>query len=164
MLDQWIDRLSGTLKLLSAACLGAMMLTTCADVLGRAIDMPILGAVEITALFATMALSFSLPYAHRQKAHIGVEILTMRLRERSQVAVRVFTGSLSLGLFGVIAWQSFRYATQMRASGELSLTLQLPYYIVIYFISASFCILALVQLAELLKDIGFVFSKRSAGS
>ena len=164
MLERWIDRMSASFKSLSAVCLMGMMLTTCADVIGRALSTPITGAVEITALFATLALSFSLPYAHRQKAHVGVEILTMRMGERSQAGIRVFTGLLGLGLFGVIAWQSARYATQMRASGEVSLTLELPYYLVIYFISASFTVLSLVQLVELIRDANLAFTGKGIDS
>lgn len=164
MLEQWIDRVSEGFKLLSAVCLAAMMLITCADVIGRAVSVPIMGAVEITALFATLALSFSLPYAHRQKAHVGVEIFTMRMGERGQAWMRLATGLLALALFVVIAWQSALYATQMRASGEVSLTLQLPYYIVIYFISASFCVLSLVQVAELFRDARFVMARRGTDS
>ncbi|MDF1551764.1 MAG: TRAP transporter small permease [Deferrisomatales bacterium] len=164
MLERWIDRMSGGFKSLSAVCLVGMMLTTCADVVGRAVSTPITGAVEIAALFATLALSFSLPYAHRQKSHVGVEILTMLLGERAQAGVRVFTGLLGLFLFVVIAWQSAGYATQMRASGEVSLTLELPYYLVIYFISASFVVLSLVQLAELIRDVGLVFAGKGTDS
>lgn len=156
MLEQWVDRMSRSFKSLSAMCLVGMMLTTCADVIGRALSTPITGAVEIAALFATLALSFSLPYTHRQKAHVGVEILTMRLEGRAQAGVRVFTGLLGLLLFVIIAWQSARYANQMRASGEVSLTLELPYYLVIYFISASFYVLSLVQLVELIRDVRVV--------
>ena len=54
MLERWIDRMSGGFKSLSAVCLVGMMLTTCADVIGRAVSIPITGAVEIAALFATM--------------------------------------------------------------------------------------------------------------
>lgn len=164
MLEQWIDRMSGGFKVLSAACLAAMMLTTCADVIGRALSVPIIGAVEITALFATLALSFSLPYAHRQKAHVGVEILTMRMGERAQAGVRLPTGLLAFAFFAVIAWQSAVYATQMRASGEVSLTLELPYYLVIYFISASFAVLSLVQLVELIRDASLVITGRGTDS
>ena len=164
MLERWIDRMSGSFKSLSAMCLVGMMLTTCADVVGRAVSTPITGAVEIAALFATLALSFSLPYAHRQKAHVGVEILTMRLGDRAQAGIRVFTGLLGLLLFVVIAWQSAGYATQMRASGEVSLTLELPYYIVIYFISASFAVLSLVQLDELIRDVRVVFAGKGTDS
>jgi TRAP-type C4-dicarboxylate transport system permease small subunit len=160
MLEQWIDRMSAAFKVLSAVSLMAMMLVTCMDVVGRALASPIKGAVEIAALLATMALSFSLPYAHRQKAHIGVEILTIRMGERSRAWLSCTTGLLSFALFAIISWQSARYATQMRASGEVSLTLQLPYYLVIYFIAASFAVLTLVQGVEIVRDVRAALSRR----
>ena len=160
MVENWIGRMSTTFKVLSAASLAAMMLVTCVDVVGRALASPIKGAVEIAALLATLALSFSLPYAHRQKAHVGVEILTIRMSERSRARLSAVTGTLAFVLFAIIAWQSAEYATQMRASGEVSLTLQLPYYLVIYFIAASFGVLSLVQLVEIFRDLRLALSGR----
>lgn len=152
MVARGIERLDDVLKGLSALSLGAMVLLTCADVVGRAIARPLLGAVEVTGLLATLALAFSLPYAHRQRAHVGVEILYMRLGRRARAAVEVCTGTLGTGLFAAIAWMSADYASQMRASGEVSMTLQLPSYLVIYLIAASFAVLALVQLADVLRS------------
>ena len=48
----------------------------------------------------------------------------------------------------------------MRASGEVSLTLELPYYLVIYFISASFAVLSFVQLIEIIRDARVATSRK----
>ena len=150
-MERVIERLSGLLKGLSAVCLGAMVLLTCVDVVGRAVARPVLGAVEVTGLLATLALAFSLPYAHRQRAHVGVELLYMCLGARARGAVDLLTGALGTALFAAIAWKSADYASQMRASGEVSMTLQLPTYLVIYLISGSFAVLAVVQLADAVR-------------
>ncbi len=150
-MERWVDRLAGGLKVLSAVCLAGMMLLTCADVVGRAVGRPILGAVEITGLLATLLLAFSMPYTHRVRAHVGVELLVMRLGPRARAAVEACTGALGTALFAVIAWRSWIYAGQMRASGEVSMTLQLPVYVVIYLIALSFAVLAAVQLADVVR-------------
>ena len=83
----------------------------------------------------------------------------MRLSNRARAVVESCTGVLGLALFAVVAWRSLLYADEMRASGEVSMTLQLPYYIVIYLIAASFAVLTLVQLVELFKTIGFALGR-----
>ncbi len=147
-MNRLLDRLAALLKALSAASLGCMMLLTCADVVARAAGRPFLGAVEGAGLLATLALALSLPYAHRERAHVGVEVLTMRLGRRARAGTEAATGVLAAGLFAVVAWRSGDYAAQMRASGEVSMTLQLPTYWIIYAIAASFAVLALVQFAD----------------
>jgi len=151
MVERGIEHLSNLLKRLSAAALGAMMLLTCADVIGRAAGRPLLGAVEVTGLLATLALAFSLPYTQRERGHVGVELLFQMVGSRTQAAVETVTGLLALALFGIIAWKSAEYGAQIRASGEVSPTLQLPTYVVIYLIAASFGVLALVQASAVVQ-------------
>mgnify|MGYP005842869541 CR=1 FL=1 len=151
MVERGIGFLSALLQRLSAASLAAMMLLTCADVIGRAVGRPILGAVEVTGLLATLTLAFSLPYTQRERGHVGVELLFQVVGSRAQAAIEAVTGLLALVLFGVIAWKSAEYGAQMRASGEVSATLQLPTYAVIYLIAASFGVLALVQASAVVQ-------------
>jgi len=158
MLDAWIERLGLTFKVLSATCLAAMMLLTCADVIGRAVARPILGAIEVAGFLATLTLAFSLPDTHRARGHVGVEILTMRLGPRSRAAVEVLTGLLGLGLFAVITWRCFDYGAQMQAAGEVSMTLQFPIHYIIYFIAASFGVLTLVQAADVVRFVRALFA------
>ncbi|PLX39722.1 MAG: TRAP transporter small permease [Deltaproteobacteria bacterium] len=150
MLDQLIDRMVGILKVLSAVCIGGTMSITCADVIGRFFGHPILGAVELGVLLAALALGFSLPYAHRQGAHVGVEILYMLLGKKGQAAMRLFTGVAGAALFAVIAYMCASYALDMKASGEVSMTLQLPLHPVIMVISGCFWVLMAVQIYEVI--------------
>jgi TRAP-type C4-dicarboxylate transport system permease small subunit len=163
MLDRGIEFLTTLLKRLSAVTLAAMMLLTCVDVVGRALGRPILGAVEVTGLLATLTLAFSLPYTQRERGHVGVELLFQYVSSRTQAVVETATGLLALGLFGAIAWRSADYAAQMRASGEVSMTLQLPTYVVIYFIAASFAVLALVQASGAVKSAAAALGFREMG-
>ncbi len=147
-MNRALDRLAALLKALSAASLGCMMLLTCADVVARAAGRPFLGAIEGAGFLATLALALSLPYAHRERAHVGVEVLYMRLGRGARAVTDVVTGLLAGGLFAVVAARSWDYAGQMRASGEVSMTLQLPTYWIIRAIAVAFAVLVLVQAAD----------------
>lgn len=148
-----LERVAGLFRAASALVLGAMMLLTCADVVGRAVGRPILGAVELGVLMAALVLAFSMPYTHKEKGHVGVELLYMRLGPRAQGVLESLTGAAGFVLFAIIAQQTWNYAGIMRASGEVSMTLQLPTFYIIYLISASFGLLALVQLADVLASL-----------
>ncbi|MDW7711039.1 MAG: TRAP transporter small permease [Deferrisomatales bacterium] len=152
MLDRGIEHLTTLLKRFSAVTLAAMMLLTCVDVVGRAAGRPVTGAVEVTGLLATLTLAFSLPYTQRVRGHVGVDLLFQYVGSRTQAAIEALTGCLAMLLFGAIAWKSAEYAAQMRASGEVSMTLQLPTYLVIYLIAGSFAVLALVQGSGVLQS------------
>ncbi|GAB6062779.1 TRAP transporter small permease [Deferrisoma palaeochoriense] len=136
------DRATAVANGLSAACLAGMMLLTCADVIGRAVGHPILGAVEVTGMLAALTLAFSLPYAHQKRAHVGVELLVMRLGDRPRAAVDLVTGVLGTALFAVVAYEMWEYGTTMKQAGEVSMTLRMPTYPVIYLIAVAFCLFA----------------------
>lgn len=64
-----LDKIVAMLMGIGACCLVAMMLITCADVVGRFFNHPIFGTVEIVGFLATLALA--LAYTHQVKGNIG---------------------------------------------------------------------------------------------
>ena len=126
-----------------------MMLLTCADVVGRFFRHPIFGSVEIVGFMATMAVATALPYTDKMKGHVGVEIVVRLLSEKAQVTMDIVTRILSLILFSILTWQMAVYAKTMKASGEVSISLELPEYLIIY--ATSFC--CLIFTLVILKDL-----------
>lgn len=152
---RWI---TSAFRALSAIALAAAMLITCADVAGRALGHPILGAVEVGVLLAALVLAFSLPHTEQEKGHVGVELLIMRLGPRARSAMDGFNAAVGAALSGTIGWMCSTYAASMKASGEVSMTLQIPLHPIIYVISACFWALALVQLSNALQNARKVLS------
>ena len=126
------------MKIIGAACLVGMTFMTCVDVVGRALGHPIFGAVEIVGFMATLAVVMAMPYTHQVQGHIGVEILVRILPEKTQTIIDICTGILSLILFAVISWRMVVYAHTMQASGEVSMSLELPEHAIIYV--TAFCL------------------------
>ena len=143
------EKLLDVLKVLGAVSLTGMMLLTCADVVGRFFGHPILGSVELVGFMATLAVGFALPYTHQVKAHIGVEILVRLLSSRTQIIIDLCTHVVSLLLVALIAWRMAIYGKTMKASGEVSMNLEFPEYIIIYIV--AFCFLAF--LVQIIHDI-----------
>jgi TRAP-type C4-dicarboxylate transport system permease small subunit len=134
-----LEGIMNALKVLGAVCLVGMTLLTFIDVVGRYFGHPVFGSVEMVGFMATLAVAMALPYTHHVQGHIGVEILVRLLPERARVLIDVVTGLLGLTLFAIVTWQMTLYASDMRASGEVSISLELPEYVVIY--AVAFCLL-----------------------
>ena len=141
------------MRVLGLWCLVGMMFLTCADVIGRKFNHPIFGSVELVGFMATLAVAFALPYTHRVRAHIGVELVVQLLSERSQTIFELCTSILSLLLFAVVTWQMTVYALTMQESGTVSMSLELPEYLIIYLVAFCFLIFTLIILRDIVDDV-----------
>jgi TRAP-type C4-dicarboxylate transport system permease small subunit len=148
-----VDKTMAVMKAVGACCLIGMTLLTCADVVGRFFRHPIFGSVEIVGFMATLAVAMALPYTHEIKGHIGVEILVRTFSQRTQRIVDICTGLLSLALFGIVTWRIAVYARTMQQSGEVSMNLELPEYMVIYIVAFCFAVFTLIILREIIGNI-----------
>jgi TRAP-type C4-dicarboxylate transport system permease small subunit len=147
---EWIQ---DKLKMAGAACLIGMTLLTCADVVGRYFRHPIFGSVEVVGFMATLAVAMALPYTHKIKGHIGVEILWQVFSERTRRITDLCTGIISLALFGMVTWRMAVYAHTMKESGEVSMNLQLPEHLIVYAVAFCFTIFTLIILREIVQNI-----------
>ena len=141
------------MKIIGAACLVGMMLLTCVDVVGRAFGHPIFGSVEIVGFMATLSVVMAMPYTHQVQGHIGVEIVVRLFSEKTQTIIGICTGIVSLILFAVVTWRMTVYANTMKASGEVSMNLELPEHVVIYVTAVCLLIFTLIILQDLINNI-----------
>jgi TRAP-type C4-dicarboxylate transport system permease small subunit len=147
----YVDRVILVFKWIGAAAIAGMMFLTCLDVILRAAGRPIFGAVEIVGFMATIGVACSLPYTHQQSGHVGVDMLIRRLSPRAQGVVDFITNSAAMILFAVVSWRCFVYGENLRKTGEVSMTLEFPAYIFVYFLGVAFaalCLAILVQVAD----------------
>ena len=149
------DWLLNKMRIVGAACLVGMTLLTCADIVGRLFKHPIFGSVEIVGFMATMAVAMALPYTHKIDGHVGVELVVRLFSARTQNIIDLCTRILSLVLFALITWRMAVYAHTMRESGEVSMNLEFPEYVIIYVVSFCMLIFTLV----ILQDIQIHFKK-----
>jgi len=148
------------LKIVGAICLMGMTLLTCVDVGCRYLGHPILGSVEIVGFLATLTVAMALPYTHQIKAHIGVEVLVRLCSNRTQALIDICTGILSLILFGLVTWQMTDYAYTLQESGEVSMNLQFPEYMIVYLVAFCFLIFFLMILQDILQHIATLKGKK----
>jgi TRAP-type C4-dicarboxylate transport system permease small subunit len=141
------------LRILGAACLTAMMLVTCADVVLRAFGRPIFGSMDVVKFLAVLVLACAMPYTQQQAGHIGVDLLVRRISRRKQAIIDTIMCTVSLVLFAVVCWQMGLYANELCRKGQVSMTIQIPEYPFIYGVSVCFGILCLTILVDLISHL-----------
>jgi TRAP-type C4-dicarboxylate transport system permease small subunit len=109
-----------------------MMLMTVADVLLRAGGHPIIGTYEIVALLLALVIGFGIPQVSLDRGHVSMEFLLDKLSKRGRKVMFTLTRVLCLILFAFIGVNLFSVAAGFHASGEVSPTIQLPFYPVAY--------------------------------
>jgi TRAP-type C4-dicarboxylate transport system permease small subunit len=109
--------------------------------------------VELVTVMATIAVAAAMPFTHKEQGHIGVEILVRLLSPKKQCITDIFTGVLSLILFAIVTWRMTTYAADIRESGEVSLNLQLPTYVFIYFMAFCCLVFTLIILQEIIANV-----------
>ena len=151
--ERLIYLMSNRLNWVAAGAIVAMMLLTSADVILRLFRHPIPGTYEIVGLLGAVVISFSLAYTSVEKGHIAVEFLVQRLPRNVQAFIEAINNFLGIFLFGVIAWQSILYAADLRQTGEVSMTVQMPTYPFVYGIALGCGLLCLVLIVDFFKSL-----------
>ena len=108
-----------TLGLIAAVVLFAIMLLTCADVIGRYFfHQPIFGAFEITETLLAALIFAGLPLVTLRNEHVTVDVFDSITPEwvfRLQHVIACIFGFLSTGY---LAWRLWIRALNMDAAGE----------------------------------------------
>ena len=149
---KFIARAGNGFNTIACVALLSMMLLSTADVILRLFNRPILGTYELVGFLGTVIVSFALAFTSLEKGHIAVEILVSRLPQRIQLAIETFTNFLSFLLFGLIAYQGFIYGLDIKKSGEVSLTLQMPVYPFLFGMAAGFTLLSILLVADFITS------------
>jgi len=144
-------KMSKILSLIGGAALTFMMFLTVADVLLRAGGHPILGTYELVSLSLAIVIGFSIPKVSLERGHVFMEILLEKLSKRDRAIMNTFTRILATVLFGIIAYNLLLIGKEYHMSGEVSSTLKIPFYPVVYFVGICCFVECLVFLSDIVK-------------
>ena len=148
----------------------SMMLLTCADIILRfAVTAyheyhwqflsnlkPIPGTYELVCFFGSVAVAFAMAHTSVERGHVAVSIVVRLFPKKVQAVIETITTLFGIIFFILLSWQSVLYAGELSARGEVSATLQLPFYPFVYgigFASASVCLVLLVDLSKSLPEV-----------
>jgi TRAP-type C4-dicarboxylate transport system permease small subunit len=149
MLDNFLRVVTKILNYIGSAALTVMMLLTVTDIILRAFGHPIIGTFEIVGILLAFVIGFTIPKVSYEKGHVFMEIVLERLTQRRKNVLNTFTRILCIVLFAMIAYNLFGAGNEFRMAGEVSPTLELPFYPVAYGVGVCCFIECLVFINEI---------------
>ena len=149
-----INGLSRFLNIIAGISLTFLMLLTVMDVILRALKTPIVGTYELVAFSGAIVIGFAVPLTSWVRGHIYVDFFILRFSKTVRNIFNTATRSLVIILFFLIGWNLIKYGIDLQKSGEVSLTLQMPFYPVAYAVGVCCFVQCLVLICDIVKIFG----------
>ena len=153
---QWAIRLSNWGEWIGVGGVIVMVVVTCADVIGAKLFMaPVPGSTEIIRLFQVAVIVFAVAATQRHKGHISVEMFVATLPPRVRSLSKAFTSCLGAILFALLIYESVRLGNEYLEAGEVTATVQIPFYPFAYAFSVALlpvAVMLVVDCVEALKE------------
>jgi TRAP-type C4-dicarboxylate transport system permease small subunit len=139
------------LNYIGGAALTFMMLATVTDIAMRAFGHPIIGTYEVVGLSLAIVIGFTIPKVSFDRGHVYMEIVLERLPRKGKYLLTTFTRILCIILFVMIGYNLFSIGNEFRISGEVSPTIQLPFYPLAYGVGVCCFIQCLVFINDIIN-------------
>ena len=120
-IDKGLKAIEQTIALVAIGFMLAIMLVVTADVVMRYLfNSPFAWAYDLIALYLMAGVFyFVLGDAHRENAHVSIDILQTRMRPRTRHLADLVTALVSLALFSLIAYVGAERAWDNFANDEV---------------------------------------------
>ena len=165
--ESGVKRLAEYMSVIAGASIIIMMLLSTADVLLRlggplyskykyeflSLIQPIPGTYELVSFLGTVAAAFAIAHTSIKGGHVSVSLITQLLAKKTRTIIQIITNTLALLFFGLLTWRSILYAEELKQFGEVSMTLQMPYYPFVYGLAFASLIMGVVLITYLINNI-----------
>jgi TRAP-type C4-dicarboxylate transport system permease small subunit len=149
-----INGISRFLNIIAGISLIFLMLLTITDVILRGFKSPVPGTYEVVAFAGAVVIGFSMPLTSWLRGHIFVDFFILRFSQKGRDIFNIVTRCLVGVLFFLIGWNLIKYGIDLQKSGEVSLTLQMPFYPIAYGVGVCCFIQCLVMVCDIVKISG----------
>ena len=149
-----IIRLGKFMDIIAGVIITFMILLTVSDVAFRYFGMPILGTYEIVSLGGALAIGISSLFTYWEKSHVRVEFVVEKLPKNIRHILSIITRIMILFIVGWAGLNLLIMGFQLFQAHEVTLTLHLPSYPVVWALGVCFLIVCLAVLYELISGGG----------
>ena len=137
---------------MALASLMAMVALVLIDICGnKFFKVPLTGGIELVSLLSVVAISFAIAQTQIAHGHIEVEMLVRKLPRMPQKVISTVVHCFSILLFVILSWQSYTYGLTLQSSGEVSMTLRIPYYPFVWGLGLCGLVVVLVLIMQMVK-------------
>jgi TRAP-type C4-dicarboxylate transport system permease small subunit len=130
-----------------------MMLVTVLDVVLRFFKIPITGTYELVFLGGAVVIACAIPVTSWENGHVNVDFMLEYFPQVVKKGLNLFTRFLGMVFFLLLGINLFLLGADLYKSGEVSLTLHVPYYPVAYILSLCAFVETLVLLSAFIRII-----------
>ena len=103
----------------AASIVVILMAMVVADIFGRKVlNKPVPMSYEVGAFMLVFIVFMGLAYSQRQRAHIRVEILTLRMPPKIRAIMDLGAFTLGIAIYGAIFYQTFKWSYHSFEIGE----------------------------------------------
>jgi len=149
--DLLVKGLCRYLNWVGCILLVGMMLLTVTDVILRWMRMGITGTFELMSFGGALVAGFAIAKTSMDDGHVGVDVVTQLLGKKTKRIIYVITRLMAIVFFVLLAWGLFLKGNELFSSGEVSLTLHVPFYPVAYGLALCGIIESLFLLVSMIK-------------
>jgi TRAP-type C4-dicarboxylate transport system permease small subunit len=131
LITSWLARLA-------AVALALIAVVTFCDVIARKVfNSGFTFTVEMTEMLMAVIVFLGVGLVTHQRGHIVVDVLTLRLSERSRVWLGLVTNLLSLGFVLLMVWRLWLQAAFIGSKGDTTPIWNIPLWPIAYLIAAG---------------------------
>ena len=149
-----VERIGKFLNVIAGISLTFLMLLTITDVILRMFKKPVVGTYELVAFSGAVVIGFSMPLTSYVRQHIFVDFFILKFSQKVRNVFNIATRCVVIMLFFLIGWNLIKYGMDLQKSGEVSLTLQMPFYPVAYGVGVCCFVQCLVLVCDIVKIFG----------
>jgi len=131
-----------------------MVIIVVADICGnKFFKTPVPGGIELVSLLSVIAISFAIAQTQLEHGHIEVEMLVTKFPQKVQKVISVIVYLFCITLFIILAVRSFKYGISLQRSGEVTMTMGLPFYPFVWAMGLSAIVVTLVLIMQLFQKL-----------
>lgn len=150
--EKVVTGIAGWFNRVALASLMAMVALVLIDICGnKFFKLPLTGGIELVSLLSVVAISFAIAQTQIAHGHIEVEMLVRKLPRMPQKVISTVVHCFSILLFMILAWQSYTYGLALQSSGEVAMTLHIPYYPFVWGLGLCSLVVVLVLITQMVK-------------
>lgn len=136
---------------IAAVALAAMMLLTCLDVTLRFLGHPILGSFEIMRFLGAVVAGLAIAYTQALRGHISIDFFVSRFPQRTQAVINSVNYLASFAIFALLAWQCGMRGMTLWKLGQVSETLEMPFFPFLYVVAFGCTMMCLVLVVDFIS-------------
>ncbi|WP_320171096.1 TRAP transporter small permease [Maridesulfovibrio sp.] len=139
------------LAAVAGAALTVMIVLACANMVSRAVYIPVKGTFELMGFLGAVTAGFSLGFSQLTRSHIAVGLLFNRFPEPVRRVLDVVSEGASCVFFIFCANETAKWGMFLLDLGELSETLGIRFYPFVFAVALGCASMAFVLILDILR-------------